>query len=116
MKGWRVKKGDEAVEVHRLGQAVVRAKLERDRRGVGGAAQADDRNRRQRGIPPLLRAKLQGVHPRKHQVEHDEIGLIAPRRRQGLRPVFGRCHAKTFSPKGRDHQRENVRIVLYNQD
>jgi hypothetical protein len=65
------------------------------------------------GIGPQDAGDLQPVALGQHQVQHDQIGLLAADGVQRLLAVIGRQHAEAALLQVRLHQSRNLSVVVY---
>ena len=104
-----------AAWVERLRHVVVGAQLEPDDRVdvVGPRGQHEDRGR---PAPADLATHLEPVDPRQHQVQDDEVRVVAGVERERLVPVASRDHREALFLEVEPEQLHDVRLVIDDED
>ncbi len=75
------------LQVERLREVVVAAGLEAAHAVLGGALHGQEQHRRLDAVAAQLRAELEPVHVRHHDVEHDEVERLGAQTREARRAV-----------------------------
>ena len=99
----------------RLGDVVVGAELEAEHLVdlLGPRGEHDDRDRAAR---PDLAAHLEAVHPREHQVEHDQVEVVLAQAVERLLAVEGGHHVVALLAQRIGEQRLDRLLVVHEKD
>jgi hypothetical protein len=105
----------EGSRIERLRDVIVRAELESDDRIDVVVASREHEDRRV-PAPPELAAHLEAVDPREHQVEDDEVRLVAPVELQAVLAV-ARCDDRpALLLQVQPDELDDVALVVDDQD
>ena len=111
----RLDPGDERPRVERLGHVVVGAELEADDRVDVVVAGGEHEDRRV-AAPPELAADLEAVDLGEHQVEDDEVGLVAGVQRESLLAVRGADDRVALLLQVQAKEVDDVALVVDDED
>ena len=104
------------VQVHRLGQIIIRPRLEASALVLDGIPGRHQHNGQQGIAAPQLTGQLPAVHHGHHHIGDDQVGHHPLDGMEGFLPVGGRDGLVPVQPQKRAHHPLQGKIVLHDQN